>query len=42
MSTDGRRPVALIGFSHGGILTMGASTAWAKETFAPSVQLLKQ
>lgn len=26
--------VALMGFSHGGILTMGASTAWAKETFA--------
>lgn len=31
---DARR-VALMGFSHGGILTMGASTAWAKETFAP-------
>jgi dienelactone hydrolase len=30
---DARR-VALMGFSHGGILTMGASTAWAKETFA--------
>lgn len=28
--------VALMGFSHGGILTMGASTAWAKETFAPA------
>ncbi len=28
-----------MGFSHGGILTMGASTAWAKETFAPSGQL---
>jgi dienelactone hydrolase len=27
-----------MGFSHGGILTMGASTAWAKETFAPSGQ----
>jgi dienelactone hydrolase len=25
-----------MGFSHGGLLTMGASTAWAKETFAPS------
>jgi len=25
-----------MGFSHGGILTMGASTAWAKETFAPA------
>jgi dienelactone hydrolase len=24
-----------MGFSHGGILAMGASTAWAKETFAP-------
>jgi dienelactone hydrolase len=34
---DARR-VALMGFSHGGILTMGASTAWAKETFAPSDQ----
>lgn len=32
---DARR-VALMGFSHGGILTMGASTAWAKDTFAPS------
>jgi dienelactone hydrolase len=30
------RRVALMGFSHGGLLTMGASTAWAKETFAPS------
>src|SRR5512147_1803692 len=28
--------VALMGFSHGAILTMGASTAWAKETFAPA------
>lgn len=28
--------VALMGFSHGGILAMGASTAWAKETFAPA------
>ncbi len=26
--------VALMGFSHGGILAMGASTVWAKETFA--------
>ena len=34
---DARR-VALMGFSHGGILTMGASTAWAKDTFAPSGQ----
>jgi dienelactone hydrolase len=32
------RRVALMGFSHGGLLTMGASTAWAKETFAPSGQ----
>jgi dienelactone hydrolase len=32
---DARR-VALMGFSHGGILTMGASTAWARETFAPA------
>lgn len=31
---DARR-VALMGFSHGGILTMGASTAWAKETYVP-------
>lgn len=30
------RRVALMGFSHGGILTLGASTAWAKETYAPS------
>lgn len=34
---DARR-VALMGFSHGGILTMGASTAWAKETYAPAGQ----
>jgi len=32
---DGRR-VALMGFSHGGIMTMEAATAWAKETFMPS------
>lgn len=31
---DARR-VALMGFSHGGIVTMLASTTWAKETFAP-------
>ncbi len=31
---DARR-VALMGFSHGGILTLDASTAWAKDTFAP-------
>lgn len=34
---DARR-VALMGFSHGGRLTMGASTAWAKETYAPTGQ----
>jgi dienelactone hydrolase len=28
----------LMGFSHGGILTLGASTAWAKETYAPTGQ----
>ena len=27
--------IALMGFSHGGALTMLASTAWAKETYAP-------
>jgi dienelactone hydrolase len=31
---DSKR-IALMGFSHGGGLTMIASTAWAKETFAP-------
>jgi len=30
--------VALMGFSHGGILTMLASTAWAGEKFAPGGQ----
>ncbi len=30
--------VALMGFSHGGILTMGACTAWAKETYVPPGQ----
>ncbi len=30
--------VALMGFSHGGALTMLASTAWAKETYAPAGQ----
>jgi dienelactone hydrolase len=34
---DPRRAV-LMGFSHGGILTLGASTVWAKETFAPPGQ----
>jgi dienelactone hydrolase len=28
--------IVLMGFSHGGLLTLDASTAWAKETFAPS------
>ena len=27
--------VALMGFSHGGILTVNAATSWARETFAP-------
>jgi dienelactone hydrolase len=30
--------VALMGFSHGGILTLGAATAWARETYAPAGQ----
>ena len=30
--------VVLMGFSHGGSLTMLAATAWAKETFAPAGQ----
>jgi dienelactone hydrolase len=30
--------VALMGFSHGGALAMLASTAWAKETYAPAGQ----
>src|SRR6185436_8841667 len=34
---DAKR-VALMGFSHGGIVTMLASTAWAKDTFAPGGQ----
>jgi len=34
---DARR-IALMGFSHGGILTLGASTVWAKETYAPTGQ----
>ena len=34
---DGKR-IALMGFSHGGALTMLASTAWAKETYAPGGQ----
>ena len=34
---DSRR-IALMGFSHGGALTMLASTAWAKETYAAAGQ----
>jgi len=34
---DAKR-VALMGFSHGGMLTMFASTAWARQTFAPPGQ----
>ncbi len=34
---DARR-VALMGFSHGGILSLGASTTWARDTFAPAGQ----
>lgn len=34
---DARR-VGLMGFSHGGILTLGASTAWAKTSYAPPGQ----
>jgi dienelactone hydrolase len=30
-----RRRVSLMGFSHGGILTLAASTTWAAETYAP-------
>lgn len=30
------RRVALMGFSHGGILALGAATAWARTTFAPA------
>lgn len=30
--------VALMGFSHGGIVTVTAATAWAKETYAPAGQ----
>ena len=29
------RRIALMGFSHGGSLTMAAATQWAKQTFAP-------
>ena len=31
---DARR-VALMGFSHGGILSLDAATAWARQTYAP-------
>ena len=34
---DARRAV-LMGFSHGGILTMGASTVWARDIYAPAGQ----
>ncbi len=34
---DARR-AALMGFSHGGILTLNAATMWAKETYAPAGQ----
>lgn len=30
--------IALMGFSHGGNLTLGAATAWAKHTFVPAGQ----
>jgi dienelactone hydrolase len=34
---DARR-AALMGFSHGGILTLNAATLWAKETYVPAGQ----
>jgi len=34
---DARR-AALMGFSHGGILTLNAATRWAQETYAPAGQ----
>lgn len=34
---DARR-AALMGFSHGGTLTLNAATLWAKETYAPAGQ----
>ncbi|MBM3217157.1 MAG: hypothetical protein FJZ38_00475 [Candidatus Rokubacteria bacterium] len=34
---DAQRAV-LMGFSHGGILTVAAATVWAKDTFAPAGQ----
>lgn len=34
---DARR-IALMGFSHGGALTLLAATAWAKDTYAPAGQ----
>ncbi len=34
---DARR-VALMGFSHGGILTLGAATVWAKDAYAAAGQ----
>ena len=33
-----RARIALVGFSHGGALTMLAATAWAKKTFVPTGQ----
>ena len=32
------RRAALMGFSHGGILTLNAATLWAKETYSPAGQ----
>jgi dienelactone hydrolase len=34
---DAKR-IVLMGFSHGGALTMGASTQWAKDSYAPQGQ----
>ena len=39
LTSDSRldtRRVALMGFSHGGMLTLGASTAWARQRYAPA------
>jgi dienelactone hydrolase len=33
-----RRRIALMGFSHGGVLTQIASTVWARDTYVPSGQ----
>jgi len=32
------RRIALMGFSHGGVLTLAASTIWARDTFVPAGQ----